>query len=114
MLSVPVDRDKVARCRELASQVATEVQGYIDKHTSVGAERTILRAYGAEGIDDRGAPLVNVAVERYRDAGLLGDGISMHLGRALAGGAPSPQEAAERLAYAEVDRGESGPSIEQI
>jgi beta-lysine 5,6-aminomutase alpha subunit len=99
MARVPVDSRKVDRCRELAGAVADDVQTYIDTHTSVGVERTILRAYGATGVDDKGAPLVNVAVDRYREAGLLGHGISYFLARALASGADSVQDAAERLAF---------------
>jgi beta-lysine 5,6-aminomutase alpha subunit len=109
-----MDEAKVARCRELAAAVADDVQRYIDAHTSVGVERTILRAYGVEGVGDQGAPLVNLAVDRYAKANLLGRGISHYLGRALLDGATGVQDAAERLAYApELDRGEGGPSPEE-
>ena len=105
MATVPMDARKVARCRALAGEIADDVQSYIDAHTTVGVERTILRAYGADGVDDQGAPLVNTAVERYREAGLLGRGIALPLGRALLAGAANPQEAAERLAFGpELDR----------
>src|SRR5579859_7811928 len=111
MATVPMDVQKVARCRALAAEIADDVQRYIDAHTSVGVERTILRAYGAEGVDQQGAPMVNVAVDRYAKAGLLGRGIALYLGRALLAGAGSPQEAAERLAFGpELDRGEGEPS----
>jgi beta-lysine 5,6-aminomutase alpha subunit len=99
MATVPVDARKVARCRELAAEIAHDVQRYIDQHTSVGAERTFLRAYGVEGVDDRGVPLVNIAVDRYQAEGLLGRGIAFYLGRALLSGAATMQEAAERLAF---------------
>jgi beta-lysine 5,6-aminomutase alpha subunit len=105
--SVPLDSKKVARCREIAGNIADDVQRYIDGHTSVGVERTILRAYGVEGVDDQGVPLVNTACERYQKAGLLGRGISYFLGRALLAGAPSVQDAAEKLAFApELDDGD--------
>ncbi|MCL2449622.1 MAG: lysine 5,6-aminomutase subunit alpha [Polyangiaceae bacterium] len=105
----------MARCRELAASIAADVQRYIDAHTTVGVERTILRAYGAEGVDGEGVPLVNVAVERYRAAGLLGRGIAYFLGRALAAGARSPQDAAERLAFGpEVDNGASGSGPDAV
>ncbi|MDP9034465.1 MAG: lysine 5,6-aminomutase subunit alpha [Myxococcota bacterium] len=100
MANVPIDLRKVCRCRDLAADIAADVQRYIDRHTTVGVERTVLRAYGAEGVDDNGVPLVNTAVERYRQAGLLGHGMSVFLGRALIDGATSVQEATERLAYA--------------
>ena len=75
MATVPMDSRKVARCRALAAEIASDVQRYIDAHTTVGVERTILRAYGADGVDDQGAPLVNTAIERYRQAGLIGHGL---------------------------------------
>jgi beta-lysine 5,6-aminomutase alpha subunit len=110
MAHLPIDAAKVSRCRELAGEIACDVQRYIDAHTTVGVERTILRAYGADGVDDQGVPLVNVAVDRYHRAGLLGRGIALFLGRQLLAGAPSPQDAAERLAFApELDHGEGGP-----
>src|SRR5579883_1097193 len=113
MATVPMDARKVAHCRELAAQVADDVQRYIDAHTTVGVERTILRAYGAEGVDDQGVPLVNTAVDRYHQAGLLGRGIAFFLGRALLDGAKSVQDAAERLAFApEIDRGDGGPGVD--
>jgi beta-lysine 5,6-aminomutase alpha subunit len=109
MGTVPLDLGKVDRCRELASEIADEVQRYVDHHTTVGVERAILRAYGAQGIAEGGVPLVNVAVDRYAAAGLLGHGIAYFLGRALVGGAGTVQEATERLAFSsEIDRGENG------
>src|SRR5260221_3870458 len=115
MARVPMDERTVATCRALAAEVADDVQRYIDGHTSVGVERTILRAYGAEGVDDRGAPIVNVAVDRHHAEGLLGRGMSYFLGRRLiADPKSSLQDAVEHLAYApEIDRGEGGPSPEQ-
>src|SRR5260370_26065185 len=113
MATVPMDVGKVALCRALAGDIADDVQRYIDAHTTVGVERAILRAYGAEGVDEEGAPLVNIAVDRYRQAGLLGRGMAFFLGRALLAGTNSPQEAAERLASApEIDRGEDGPGLQ--
>ncbi len=114
MATVPMDVRTVAACRAIAAEIADDVQRYIDAHTSVGVERTILRAFGVDGVDDQGAPLVNVAVDRYQKAGLLDRGISYWLARALAAGMKDPQEAAERLAYGhEVDRGEGGLSPDQ-
>jgi beta-lysine 5,6-aminomutase alpha subunit len=105
MAKVPVDASVVKECRGLARNVAEDVQGYIDKHTSVGAERTFLRAYGADGVDPEGAPLVNLAVDRYMHAGLLQNGIATPLGRALVHTGGDVQIAAERLAYGALDDG---------
>ena len=114
MARVPMNEETVASCRALAADVATDVQRYIDGHTSVGVERTMLRSFGVEGLGDQGAPLVNLAVDRYHQAGLLGAGISYFLGRALISGAKNVQDATERLAYApELDSGEGGPTADE-
>lgn len=111
MARVPVDPAIVASCRALAADVATDVQRFIDRHTTVGVERTIARAYGVEGADDQGTPLANLLVDRYHGEKLLSHGIAYFLGRALANGASSIAEAAERLAYGrDVDRGGAGPT----
>jgi beta-lysine 5,6-aminomutase alpha subunit len=114
MATVPVDPTTVSQCRQLAHEIASEVQGYIDAHTSVGVERTVLRAYGAEGLTDADIPLVNAVVQRYESAGLLGRGIAFFLGRQLLSGAADVQDAAVRLAAAlDVDRAVGGPSPAQ-
>lgn len=115
MARVPVDEAKVAECRALASAVAADVQSYIDRHTSVGVERTTLRSFGVDGVDDQGAPIANLAIDRYHKAGLLGRGISTFVGRALLAGAKTPQEAGERLAFGhDLDDGTGGPSLSEI
>jgi beta-lysine 5,6-aminomutase alpha subunit len=121
MATVPLDERKVGACRALAGEIADDVQKYIERHTSVGAERTFLRAFGVDGVDDQGAPLANLAVDRYQKAGLLDRGISYWLGRALLGGASTVQDAAERLAFApdleNVNDAKSGtrtPSITEV
>jgi beta-lysine 5,6-aminomutase alpha subunit len=111
MARVPVDAEVVASCRALAGRIADEVQSFIDTHTTVGVERTTARAYGVEGVDNQGIPLVNLLVDRYRQANLLSRGIAYYLGRALLRGARNVTEAAERLAYGpDVDLGEGRPT----
>jgi len=96
---LPIDNAVVDECRALAADIAGAVQRFIDAHTTVSIERTVLRAYGIDGADADGVPLVNTCVDRCLAAGGAGHGIAWWLGRALARGAASPQEAAEALAY---------------
>ncbi len=100
MHPLPIDDKAVARCRELAAKVAGGVHCFIDAHTTVSIERTVLRAYGIDGVDDQGVPLVNRCVDRYLQAGMLDRGIAFFLGWALSRRPElSAQEAAEELAY---------------
>lgn len=115
MHPLPIDHAIVDDCRRLAADIAGGVQRFIDGHTTVSIERTVLRAYGIDGADAEGVPLVNSCVDRYLAAGGLGRGIAYWLGRALARGAADPQEAAEALAYgSEVDDAGSGPSDAEV
>src|SRR4051794_38049158 len=99
MGGVAVDQALVDRCRLLAADIASEVQSFIDAHTSVGVERTVARALGAEGVDDSGTPLANRLVDRLHEARLLSRGVAFYLGRECLRHGCSPLEAAERLGY---------------
>ncbi len=98
MQPLPIDDGVVADCRARAAHVAAGMQSFIDAHTTVSIERTVLRAYGIDGADGNGTPLVNTCVDRVLSSGQLGRGIATALGAAILRGA-TPQEAAEELAY---------------
>ena len=114
MATVPMDAGKVMRCRDIAERIAADVQRYIDTHTTVGVERTILRAYGAEGVDHEGVPLVNTAVDCYARAGLLGRGIAFFLGRALLGGKDGAERRRVPAFSAELDAGDNEPGLDAV
>src|SRR5215813_15363679 len=100
-MQLPIDPAVVEECRAIAAEVAGGVHSFIDRHTTSSIERTVLRAYGVQGADPNGVPLVNTCVDRFVKAGGLARGIAYFLGRELCDGANSPQEAAEKMAYAE-------------
>ena len=62
-----LSEEKVSRARELASAIATPVQDYIDRHTTVTVERATLRALGADGVNADGVPVPNIAVDSLKD-----------------------------------------------
>jgi beta-lysine 5,6-aminomutase alpha subunit len=99
MAQVPVDPAAVDACRGFAADIADDVQRFIDRHTTVGVERTVARCYGVVGADSEGTPLVNKLVDRLHEKGLTGRGVAYVLGRALLEGAENVQEAAEALAF---------------
>src|SRR5437868_1031845 len=94
-----VEPEKIARARELASSAARGVQAFIDRHTTVAIERTVLRLLGISGAGARGAPLANLMVDELLKAGVLGHGAAYWLGRALkANPGKDPLHAIERAA----------------
>src|SRR5258707_10162487 len=81
MAQLFVEREKVAKARELARSAALGVQAFIDRHTTVSIERTVLRLLGISGAGSRGAPLANLMVDRLLAAGVLQQGAAYWLGR---------------------------------
>src|SRR5437868_3187413 len=99
MAQLFVEREKVAKARELARSAALGVQAFIDKHTTVSIERTVLRLLGISGAGSRGAPLANLMVDKLRDARVLGRGAAYWMGLALrAAPGKDPLQAIERIA----------------
>src|SRR4051812_50039976 len=81
-----VEPSKIVRARELAQSAARGVQAFIDRHTTVAIERTVLRLLGIGAAGTRGAPLANLIVDR------LAGGKGLHKGAAywLRGGLQTP------------------------
>src|SRR3954471_22013750 len=99
MAQIFVEPSDIERARELARSAALGVQAFIDRHTTVSIERTVLRLLGISGAGSRGAPLANLIVDRLRDAGVLHRGAAYWLGRALrASPGKDPLHAIERVA----------------
>jgi beta-lysine 5,6-aminomutase alpha subunit len=57
-----LDKEKIARARELAATITAPVTAYIEGHTTVTVERATLRALGADGADPEGVPVPNLIV----------------------------------------------------
>ncbi len=100
---LPIDDAIVAECRARAGRVADGVHQFIDEHTTVSIERTVLRAYGVDGADESGVPLVNRCVERIVAAKMIGRGAASLIAAQMLSGAKDPQEAAERIAFGSGD-----------
>ncbi|HWE25980.1 MAG TPA: lysine 5,6-aminomutase subunit alpha [Myxococcales bacterium] len=99
MAQLFVEPEKIARARQLAEEAARGVQSFIDRHSTVAIERTVLRLLGIGAAGARGAPLSNLLVDKLRDAKVLHKGAAYWLGRALkASPGRDPLHAIERIA----------------
>lgn len=91
-----LDRDKIDRCRTMAARIVSPVQKYIERHSTLTVERSVLRMFGVEGSID-GMPLVNLIVDKLsRDK--LRKGISWWFGKAMVHTDLDPQALALELA----------------
>ena len=76
MADIPLNPEQVARLKKTAKEIAGEVQQFIDKHSTISVERTLLRLYGVDGVDDENVPLPNRLVEMLDDKKKLEGGVS--------------------------------------
>jgi len=79
-----LDARQIARARELAREIVAPVLAFIQGHTTVSVERSVLRLLGVDGVDEAGVPLPNLLVEQIAAGGGLGRGAAYWLGNALA------------------------------
>ena len=98
-----LDPKAIAEARASAAGIARTMQEFIEKHTTVSTERTVLRLLGIDGIDDVDTPLPNVLVDQIKDAGGLPKGAAYWIGNAMIQTGLTPQEIAEKAALGELE-----------
>ncbi|MGV8145504.1 MAG: lysine 5,6-aminomutase subunit alpha [Alkaliphilus sp.] len=98
-----LDFDLVKRARAASKKIALDVQDFIDLHTTVTVERTIVRLIGIDGVDEIDTPLPNVVVEHVKENGGIERGIAFWLGNAAVYTCKIPQEIAEAVASGEMN-----------
>jgi beta-lysine 5,6-aminomutase alpha subunit len=69
--------------RTYAKVIAKDVQNYIDQHSTVSVERTVLRLLGIDGVDHLDVPLVNRMVDDVLEHGDIKKGISIYIASSL-------------------------------
>ncbi len=113
MAGLFVTDEQVAQARRLALEITDPIFELIAKNTTVSVERTVLRWFGVDGVGNLGAPLVNLMVDRLKEAKVLNKGAAYWYGRALRMGATSPLDAVERLTSAPLETLKPLPPAEE-
>ena len=103
MPDIKLDMDQVNRAKRVAESIATEVQSFVDKHSSLSVERTVLRLYGVDGVDREGTPIVNRLVDIWKDSCDRSKGISRPFTAAMLKCGEDVQKTAELIASGKVD-----------
>ncbi len=98
-----LDPKVIDSARSSAARIAESMQTFIDRHTTVSTERTVLRLLGVDGVDDVDTPLPNVVVDAIKDAGGLPRGVAYWIGNAMIQTGLDPQAIAEKMAAGELD-----------
>ncbi len=103
MATIPLDQNQIERVKAIALEIAESVQEYIVNYSSDSVERTVLRLYGVDGVNEDGTPLPNRVVEKAREAGILEHGISPWFAKAMLISGRDEQVTAELLEQDQVD-----------
>lgn len=98
-----IDFGRVDHAKEVARNIAGDVQLFVEDYTTVAVERTLCRLVGIDKVDDNGVPLPNVVVEQLQSAGALSQGVLYFLGCAMMESSKTPMEIAESVARGEMD-----------
>ncbi|MDB8790541.1 lysine 5,6-aminomutase subunit alpha [Romboutsia sp. 1001216sp1] len=105
MSKLNLDFSIVEKARESARNIVLDTQEFINKHTTVTVERSILRLFGVDGVDEFGVPLPNVVVDSIKNSnnGSLGMGVAYYIGNAMINTGLTPQEIAQKVSQGELD-----------
>ena len=98
-----LDPKVVGSARQHAANIAHDMQDFIERHTTVSTERTVVRLLGVDGVDELDTPLPNVVVDQIREAGALPTGAAYLMGNAIVQTGKAPQEIAEEMAAGRLD-----------
>ncbi|MBM7560947.1 lysine 5,6-aminomutase subunit alpha [Fusibacter tunisiensis] len=98
-----LDFNVVEKARQSARVIAEDTQKFIERHTTVTVERTIVRLLGVDGIDEIERPLPNVVVDNIKKGGGLAEGAAFWMGNAMVATGKSAQEIAEAISRNELD-----------
>ncbi|HWQ77542.1 MAG TPA: lysine 5,6-aminomutase subunit alpha [Anaerovoracaceae bacterium] len=98
-----LDPKLIDSARSRAAAIAASMQTFIDRHTTVSTERTVLRLLGVDGVDDIDTPLPNIVVDAIKDGGGLPRGAAYWIGNAMIQTGLDPQAIAEKTAAGELD-----------
>lgn len=83
---LPLNAKKVARCRQIAREIGHEVAGVVQKNSTVGTERAVLRLLGFNGaLDHEGLlfPVSNFIVDQLKKRDRLHEGILFSIANAM-------------------------------
>lgn len=98
-----MNKELIDKARNSARNIAEDIQRFIDKHTTVTVERTIVRLLGIDGVDDIEKPLPNVVVDHIKEGGGLSRGAAYWIGNAVVNTGLTPQEIAQSVSTCELD-----------
>ncbi|BEP27757.1 lysine 5,6-aminomutase subunit alpha [Helicovermis profundi] len=92
-----LDFKLVEKAKKSAGNIADDIQEFIDLHTTITVERTVIRLLGIDGVNEFSVPYANVLMNHIVEGGGFKEGASYWIGNAMVELNKSPQEIAEMI-----------------
>lgn len=93
-----LDQKKIESARQIAKNIADEVQDFVNQYTTVAVECSLCRLLGIDGVNSNDIPLPNVVIDQIQENKSLSEGILFFLGNAILETGLNPQQIAEKIA----------------
>ncbi|MCK9255938.1 MAG: D-lysine 5,6-aminomutase subunit alpha [Bacteroidales bacterium] len=93
-----LDYKKIQSAKQIAKNIAGEVQEFVNQYTTVSVERSLCRLLGIDGVNTNDIPFPNIVVDQIQENKLLNEGILFFLGNAIIETGLTPQKIAEKIA----------------
>ncbi|MDR0753939.1 MAG: lysine 5,6-aminomutase subunit alpha [Prevotellaceae bacterium] len=100
---IGLDFEKVKHAKQVAKNIADDVQKFVENYTTVAVERSVCRLLGIDGVNENDVPLPNVLIDEIKEKGVLGEGIMFFTGNAMLETGLNPQQIAEKVAKNELE-----------
>ena len=101
-MELRIDTTAVGEARRLADAIAGSVGAFIDAHSTVAVERSVLRLLGVDGVGRDDIPVPNLLLERV-DAKRLRGGVARIVGGLVAETGRTPDDVASAVAEGSLD-----------
>ena len=97
MSKLNLDTSKILASKSYAKSIVEYVMQFIEKHTTVSVERSILRLLGIDGTNEFQVPYVNVIVDAIKKQAQLSKGVCHYISYAMIEHNLTPQEIAVQV-----------------
>jgi len=101
-MHLEIDSGLIASARRRATAIVEPIGAFIDAHSTVAVERSVLRLLGVDGVGRDGIPVPNLFLERIGAARLRG-GVATVLGALVAETGRTPDDVASGVADGSLD-----------
>ena len=78
-----LDYKKIQSAKQIAKNIAGEVQEFVNQYTTVSVERSLCRLLGIDGVNTNDIPFPNIVVDQIQENKFLNEGILFFLGNAI-------------------------------